>query len=70
VRVLCCQVEISASGCSVGRRSPTECDVSECDREASVMRRPWRTRRRCATGGGGGGGGRPFGAIQCVLMSH
>jgi hypothetical protein len=30
--------------------------VSECNREASILRRPWPTRGRCATGGGGGGG--------------
>ena len=23
--------------------SPTECGLSECDREASIMRRPWPT---------------------------
>ena len=31
----------------------TEGDVSECDREASVMRRPWFTRGCCAMGAGG-----------------
>jgi hypothetical protein len=31
-------------GSSLGRRSPAECGVSECDRDASVMRRPWPTR--------------------------
>jgi hypothetical protein len=30
-----------------------ECGVSECDREATVMRGPWPTRGCCATGGGG-----------------
>jgi hypothetical protein len=30
---------------SLVQRSPTECGVSNvCDREASVMRRPWPTR--------------------------
>ena len=24
--------------------SPTECGVSECNREASIMRKPWPTR--------------------------
>ena len=33
VGVACCQVEVSASGRSLVRRSPTECGVSECDRE-------------------------------------
>jgi hypothetical protein len=28
--------------------------VSECDREASIMRRPWPTRGCCAIGEGGG----------------
>jgi hypothetical protein len=31
--------------------SPTECGVSECDREASIMKRPWPTRGCCAIGG-------------------
>jgi hypothetical protein len=44
VRVVCCQVEVSASGWSLVQRSPTECGVSECDRKASKMRRPWPTR--------------------------
>ena len=39
--VVCCQVAVSASGWSLVRRSPTECGVSECDRESSRMRRPW-----------------------------
>jgi hypothetical protein len=33
--VVCCQVEVSATGWSLVRRCPTECSVSECDREAS-----------------------------------
>jgi hypothetical protein len=34
--VVCCQVEVSASGLSLVQRSPTECGVSKkCDREAS-----------------------------------
>jgi hypothetical protein len=41
VNVVFCQVEVSASGWPLVQRSPTECGVSECDREASVMRRPW-----------------------------
>ena len=31
VSVVCCQVEVSATGWSFIQRSPTECDVSECD---------------------------------------
>ena len=34
VIVVCCQVVVSASGCSLVQRSPTYCDVSECDSEA------------------------------------
>jgi hypothetical protein len=33
------QVEVFATGKSLVLRSPTECAVSECDREASTMRR-------------------------------
>jgi hypothetical protein len=37
VSVVCCQVEVSASGWSLVQRSPTECGVSKvCDREASI----------------------------------
>ena len=41
---MCCQVEVSATGQSLVQRSLTECGVSECDREATTMRRPWPTR--------------------------
>jgi len=41
VRIVCFQVEVSASDRSVFQRRPTECGASECDREASVMRMPW-----------------------------
>jgi hypothetical protein len=30
--------------------SPTECGVPECDREVSIMRRPWPTRGCCTMG--------------------
>ena len=40
VSVVCCQVEVSASGRSLVQRSPTECGVSECDHESSTVRRP------------------------------
>ena len=42
----CCvfQVEVSATFRSLIQRSSTECGVStECDRESSIMRRPWPT---------------------------
>jgi hypothetical protein len=35
VSVVCCQVEVYATGWSLVERSPTECGVSECDRKAS-----------------------------------
>ena len=33
---------------SLVQRIPTECGVSVCDREASIMRRHWPTRSCCA----------------------
>jgi hypothetical protein len=47
---VCFQVEISATGRSLDQRNPTACGVSECDCEASIMRRPWPTRSCCAIG--------------------
>jgi hypothetical protein len=44
VIVVCCQVEVSALVSSLVQRSPTECSVSECDNESSIMRRPWPIR--------------------------
>jgi hypothetical protein len=38
-----CLVEVSAIGRSLVQTSPTECGVSECDREASTMTRPTPT---------------------------
>ena len=43
VNVVRYQVEVSATGWSLVERSPTECGVSECDREASIMKSPWPT---------------------------
>jgi hypothetical protein len=43
VSFVCCHVEVSASERSLVQRSHTECDVSEYDREASIMRRAWST---------------------------
>jgi hypothetical protein len=31
-------------------RSPTECGVTNCDRETLIMRKPWPTRCSCAMG--------------------
>jgi hypothetical protein len=44
VCVVCSQLEVSATGRSLVQRSPTECGVSECDCEASIIGRPWPTR--------------------------
>ena len=41
--VVCCKVEVSLTDRSLVQRRLTECGVSECDREASIMR-PWPTR--------------------------
>jgi hypothetical protein len=41
--VMCYQIQVSASGWSLVQRSPTDCGVSECDHESSIMRRPWLT---------------------------
>ena len=48
VSFVCGQVEVCASGWSLVQRSPTECGVSECDHESSIVRKRW------PTGGGGG----------------
>jgi len=44
-------VEVSASGWSLVQRSPTDCDASDCVREASMMRRHWSP-RGCLPWGG------------------
>jgi hypothetical protein len=46
--VVCSQVEVSTLGWLLAQRNPTDCGVSECNREASIMRRPWPTRGCCA----------------------
>jgi len=51
VSVMCCQVEVPASGCSLVQRIPTKCSASECVHEAAIMRRLWPTRGCCAIGG-------------------
>jgi hypothetical protein len=47
-----CHVEVWASGWSIVQRISTEFGVSEGDREASIMKRPWPTTGCCAMGGG------------------
>ena len=42
--VVCCQVEVYASGWSLVQGSPTDCGVSECDLETSTLRKPKSTR--------------------------
>jgi hypothetical protein len=49
VSVVCVLVEVSVSGWSLVQRSPTECGVSNCDGEASIMSRLWLTRGCCTT---------------------
>ena len=51
VSVMWCQVEISVSGWSLIQRCPTECCGSECDDEASTMRRPWPFGDCCSMSG-------------------
>ena len=48
--VVCCQAEVSVSGWSPDRRSLTECDVYECDHEASKIGRLCPTRGSCFMG--------------------
>ena len=36
-----CQVKVYGSGWLLVQGSPAECSVSECDREATTMRRPF-----------------------------
>jgi hypothetical protein len=38
-----CVVRFCATGWLLVQRSPTECGVSECDCESSIVRRPWPT---------------------------
>jgi len=52
VSVVCCQVEIARKDRTLVQRSPTELSVSESDREASTMSRPWPTMVCCAMGWG------------------
>jgi hypothetical protein len=47
VSVGCCRVEVSASGWSLFQRRPTDCGVSECYREVSIMKRSWPIRDCC-----------------------
>jgi hypothetical protein len=45
----CCVLsEVSVSGWSLVHRNRTECGVSECDRESSIMRSPWTNGGCCS----------------------
>jgi hypothetical protein len=50
--ILCAvsQVVVSTTLWSLVQRSLTECGVSECDREPSIMKRQWPPRHCCALG--------------------
>jgi len=50
--VVCSHVDIPTSGWSVVWRSSIECNVSEYDREASIMGRPWPPKGCCPMEGG------------------
>jgi len=50
VSVVCRQVEVSASVCSLVWMIPTECGVSECDRETAINGDHGPTTGRTATG--------------------
>jgi hypothetical protein len=39
VSVVCCQVKVSATDCSLVQMSPTDCGASLCDQETSKTRR-------------------------------
>ena len=40
VSVVCCHIQVSATGRSLVHRSPTECDVSELPLGTATMKRP------------------------------
>ena len=65
VSVVFCQVEVSCV-----ERSPTECGVSECDREASIARRPLLTRGFAPWGGGRTMFKKIFTIYFCIMMSR
>jgi hypothetical protein len=50
--VVFCHVQVSAKDRTLFQRSPTKRGVSENDRKASTMRRPWPTGGCCAMGVG------------------
>jgi hypothetical protein len=48
VNVVCCHVEVSASGWSLVQGSPTDSDGSVCKHDYSTTKSPWPTRGFCA----------------------
>jgi len=44
VHIQCTIIKLISVELSLAQMSPTECGVSECNREASTMRRPWPTK--------------------------
>ena len=68
-RVVWCRVEVSASGWSLVQRNSTECGVSECDRDASIMRRTWLTRGWRATEKQGAGGKKINIILQFIFLT-
>jgi hypothetical protein len=44
VSVVCCEVNVPATASSLLQGSPTECGVSDCDLETSIMRKVRPTR--------------------------
>ena len=66
VSVMCCQVEVCATGWSVFQRNLSKCDVSGCDRETSTRLRPLVAIK---PSGFGGGRGIP-GSSWCIGSKH
>ena len=50
VSIVCCRVEVFATGRSFIQRSPTDCRLSECDRDTSTRRRTGPIKGCRATG--------------------
>lgn len=53
VSVVFCQVEVSEMAWSLVQRNPTNCGLSDCKHEASLMRRTLPTRGSCTMRGSG-----------------
>ena len=44
MNVVCCQVQVSVTDRFLVHKSPTDSGVTECDREVSIIPKPWPTR--------------------------